>query len=740
MRALDRVTGLSRQGGVTPRRTIAVQLTVPVAVVAALLGLTWLMELRGGLGSPTRVVDLSGLVIAVVIVLGLLSGWRALRAVLHPLKALDQAAQAIGEGNLTRPIQIEGAREFGALGARMDWMRQQLLEQSTLAARREADLVAAEAHMRELIEQAPVGACVTNRHGVFETVNEAYAAMHGYTPRELIGRPLALLFPPQERAAGMLDYTLRVGDAAAAQRELSVVTKNGMPKTILTSTTQVKGTDGRPRRASFVVDITARKEAEQRLEQLANHDPLTDLPNRALFMDRLTQVLRAIRRSPAPLTLLLLDLDRFKEVNDTLGHDAGDALLCEVAARLRATLRAVDTVARLGGDEFGVLLPDTAEDGALVVAAKILDALTTPIVLGDHVIEVSGSIGIAPCTDRRLDGDALLRQADVAMYVAKRSGNGHAVYDAAQDEHQPGRLTLAAELRWAVAAGDLQVRYRPLPAASAVSDEQTPRVEATVYWPHPEQGLLPPDAFIPVAEQTGLITPLTLWMLDEAVRQCAAWDKNGLSVDVAVTLSLRGLRDGGLPEHIAALLERYGLAPARLTLALPESALAMQPERGRALLALLAETGVRLAIADVGGEYSILGLLQGLPVHEFTMDRTFVRQARQAGAGDDRSLRSLVLALDQALSAVGEAERQDPATPRNGLLAGKNDAADAATEDDDIQPLPPDDLAHWLRAAQEANAADAEAGSARELTLPPRSLGVLTIAATVGGEPGKRLR
>ncbi len=707
MRALDTVTGLSRQGGATLRRTIAVQLTVPVAVVAALLGLIWLVESRWGLKTLSRVVDLSALVIVMAIAVGLLSGWRALRAVLRPLKALDQAAQAIGEGNLTRPIGIEGAREFGELGARMDWMRRQLLEQSTLAARREADLIAAETHMRELIEQAPVGACVTNRHGVFETVNEAYAAIHGYTPRELIGRPLALLFPSQERAAAMLDYTLRVGDAATAQRELSVVTKNGTSKTVLTSTTQVKGTDGRPRRASFVVDITARKEAEQRLEQLANHDPLTDLPNRALFMDRLTQVLRAIRRSPAPLTLLLLDLDRFKEVNDTLGHDAGDALLCEVAARLRAVLRAVDTVARLGGDEFGVLLPETGEDGALVVAAKILDALTTPVVLGSHVFEVSGSIGIAPCTDHTLDGDALLRQADVAMYVAKRAGGGHAVYDAAQDEHQPGRLTLAAELRWAVAAGDLQLRYRPLPAPVA-SHGRSPRVEAMVYWPHPEQGLLPPDAFIPVAEQTGLITPLTLWMLEEAVRQCASWEGEDLSVDVSATLSLRGLREDGLPEAIGAMLERHGVAPGRLTLALTESALAAQPDRCRALLARLAETGVRLAIADVGSGYSILGLLQGLPVHEFTMDRSFALQARHAGTSDDRPLGSLVLALGQALGVEVVAEGVDTAASQDALpaTAGTDNAARGGNDD---EPLTPADLARRLRmrAAGEANSARA---------------------------------
>jgi len=710
VRALDTVTGLSRQGGTSLRRTIAVRLTVPVVVVAALLGLTWLVESRRGFGSLGRIADLSGLVITVAIVLGLFSGWRALRAVLQPLKALDQAAQAIGEGNLTRPIGIEGAREFGELGARMDWMRRQLLEQSTLAARREADLIAAERHMRELIEQAPVGACVTNRHGVFETVNEAYAAMHGYTPRELIGRPFALLFPPQERAAGMLDYTLRVGDAATAQRELTVVTKNGTPKTILTSTTQVMGTDGRPRRASFVVDITARKEAEQRLEQLANHDPLTDLPNRALFMDRLTQVLRAIRRSPAPLTLLLLDLDRFKEVNDTLGHEAGDALLREVAGRLRATLRAVDTVARLGGDEFGVLLPETGEDGALVVAAKILDALTTPVVLGSHVFEVSGSIGIAPCADHTLDGDALLRQADVAMYVAKRAGGGHAVYDESRDEHQPGRLTLAAELRWAVAAGDLQLRYRPL-LMPAVSDEGPPRVEATVYWPHAEQGLLPPDAFIPVAEQTGLITPLTLWMLEEAVRQCASWDKEGLSVDVSATLSLRGLREAGLPEHIAALFAQYGLAPARLTLALTESALAAQPERCRALLALLAEVGVRLAIDDVGGGYSILGLLQGLPVHELKMDRTFLRHARQAGAGDGRPLGSLVLALGQALGVEVVAEGVATAALQDELpSAARTD--DAASDGDVVQPLLPDDLARWMRATRETGVAEASGARA----------------------------
>ena len=362
--------------------------------------------------------------------------------------------------------------------------------------------------------------------------------------------------------------------------------------------------------------------AEEAIIHQAAHDALTDLPNRTLLRERLEQCLQAALANDAPVTLLLLDLDHFKEINDTLGHAAGDRVLAEVSARLLEALPEPATVARLGGDEFAILLPDCDRTGAMNAAQRVLVALGHPYMVDGQALHVEASIGVACRPDHGADATTLLRHADVAMYSAKRTQRGAAIYAPAEDAHSAVRLALMTDLRQALAAeGELELHYQP---KARVNSGDLCGVEALLRWRHPTRGMVSPDQFIPLAEQTGVIAPLTHWVLDSAVRQAQLWQANGSPLAVAVNLSTQALRDGDLPMNIAALLIDAELAPDHLTLEVTESALMVDPIQARRVLEDLAALGVRIAIDDFGTGYSSLGYLKDLPVHEIKIDRTFI--------------------------------------------------------------------------------------------------------------------
>ncbi len=357
------------------------------------------------------------------------------------------------------------------------------------------------------------------------------------------------------------------------------------------------------------------------IEHRALHDELTGLPNRALFRDRAQQAIAAARRDGGAATVLLLDVDRFREVNDTLGHEAGDALLLELGARLEAVLRESDTLARLGGDEFGILLPAAAAEEALRLAARVHEGIAEPVAVGEFPLDVSASVGVASFPEHGEDADALLQHADVAMYLAKDAHAGTAVYDVEQDTSDAARLALAGELRRAIEQGELVVHYQP---KAELSTGRIVGVEALVRWEHPEHGLLPSGRFVPIAERTGLIRPLSLHVLGGAIAQCRAWRDDGLELDVAVNLTIPDLLDLELPDRIAALLDVHGLDPGRLELEITESSILADPFRVRQVLARLHEMGLRLAIDDFGTGYSSLAYLKRLPVQAIKIDRSFV--------------------------------------------------------------------------------------------------------------------
>ncbi len=357
-----------------------------------------------------------------------------------------------------------------------------------------------------------------------------------------------------------------------------------------------------------------------RNEHQALHDALTGLPNRTLLFDRTERALAAARRARHDTTVLLLDLDRFKEVNDTLGHHNGDRLLCQIAERLAASLREADTLCRLGGDEFAVLLPLTGLDGATTTAARLVEALTPPVELDGLSVAVAASIGIA-CSPEHGDGAGeLLQRADVAMYRAKQSSGHVAVYCAERDTYSPDRLSLLGELHTALQDEQLVLYFQPK------SDVETGRLvgfEALVRWQHPTRGLVPPDVFIPLAEHTGLIDALTPWVLERALAACGSWTQSDLSV--AVNVSVCNLVDEGFPDVVAGLLARSGVAASQVVLEITETSLLADPETAMGVLLRLKQAGVRLSIDDYGSGYSSLAYLQQLPVDELKIDRAFVR-------------------------------------------------------------------------------------------------------------------
>jgi diguanylate cyclase (GGDEF)-like protein len=357
--------------------------------------------------------------------------------------------------------------------------------------------------------------------------------------------------------------------------------------------------------------------AGQRLKHAATHDDLTGLASRSLLSRAVARALQDGR----PAALLLLDLDRFKEVNDTLGHRYGDLLLQQVAARLQGAVGVGPIVARLGGDEFAVLLADADEAAGRRHAQRLRESLQEPFLLQEAAVAVDASVGIAVAPRDGDDGDVLLQHADVAMYEAKATGSGLAVYSPDLDRHSADNLALLAELRGSITRGELVVEYQPKVRSS---DGAPVAMEALVRWEHPVRGRLAPDLFIPLAERSGFIHSLTAFVLSTALRECRAWRDAGLQVGVSVNVSARNLTDEALPDLVWAELERSGVPPQWLELEITESALMGDLVRAQQRLMELHALGLRLAIDDFGTGMSSLSYLRDLPVDVLKIDRSFV--------------------------------------------------------------------------------------------------------------------
>jgi diguanylate cyclase (GGDEF)-like protein len=438
-----------------------------------------------------------------------------------------------------------------------------------------------------------------------------------------------------------------------------------------------------------------RTQAEQNRHQ-ATHDALTGLPNRLLFEDRTSQALLTVRRDGGHLAVLLLDLDRFKEVNDTLGHKVGDHLICGVGLRLRETLRAIDTVARLGGDEFAVLLPSVrSRAAALEVAKRLSVALDEPFSLDGIAVRTEPSIGIAMYPDQGLDADALLQHADVAMYQAKSSRSRWAVYDPERDAHDVDQLSLMADLRRALDRDQLALVYQPKldPVARVVTG-----VEALLRWKHPVRGLVPPAEFIPVAEHTDLMAPLTRFVLRTALGQAHAWRARGHDLEVAVNVSVTDLTDD-LAEELPGLLDGEGVPAERLTLEVTETGVMGDPLRAAAVLARLHQIGVGVSIDDFGTGQSSLSYLKRLPISELKIDRSFV--SGMAGSEDDAVIVRSTLRLGHDLGLRVVAEGAETAEQLEYLSEIGCDIVQGFAI---ARPLPPEELEAWFEQAERTGA------------------------------------
>jgi diguanylate cyclase (GGDEF)-like protein len=397
------------------------------------------------------------------------------------------------------------------------------------------------------------------------------------------------------------------------------------------------------------VSVRLRRQMEE-IQRRALYDQLTELPNRNLFRDRISQAIPAARRENGAVAVMFLDINHFKEINDTLGHEAGDALLQGVAIRLRDQMRTGETLARMGGDEFAILCLGDADDAALL-AERLHSALHEPFTVRDVPLEVAISVGIAAFPAHGDDADTLIRHADVAMYLAKSSHAGTAPYDAEQDSSDADRLALAGELRRAIEAEQLVLHFQP---KAELESGCIVGVEALVRWIHPERGFIPPNDFIPIAERTGLIKPLSRYVVTAAVRQCGAWRAEGLDLHVAVNLTIPDLLDVELPRIIAELLTEHRVPPDQLEVEITESTILADPFRVRQVLTGLNELGLRIAIDDFGTGYSSLAYLRRLPVQTIKIDRSFVMDMCE-NASDATIVRSTIdLARNLGLDVVAE--------------------------------------------------------------------------------------
>jgi len=391
---------------------------------------------------------------------------------------------------------------------------------------------------------------------------------------------------------------------------------------------------------------------EEHIRYQATHDSLTGLPNRTLFHDRLSEAIEKARQSGESVAIIIMDLNRFKEINDTLGHQFGDELLFEIGHRLTGTLRDSDTVSRLGGDEFAVTV--FVREGSLAtdVAQKIGDVVEAPFTLAGVSIDVTASMGIALYPQHATDAETLMKRADVAMYEAKKNHADFAVYEPGRDEHSLRRLAILSELRHSIARDELVLHYQP---KIDVVTERIAHAEALVRWRHPVHGLLGPDEFIPLAEQSGNIAVITKWVLRRAIADCGKWNADGHGLTVAVNLSALDLFDVDLPTYIGGLLAEVGLSPSKLVLEITESAIMRDPAAALRVLRELKQRGVTLAIDDYGTGYSSLAHLKRLPVDELKIDKSFVLNLRRTSKDDLVIVRSTIeLGHNMGLRVIAE--------------------------------------------------------------------------------------
>ena len=511
------------------------------------------------------------------------------------------------------------------------------------------------------------GVLVTNRQGLIVHVNRAFMRITGYQKEEVIGHR-----PNKFKSGRHGSQFYQEMFAALAQKgewsgEIWNRRKSGEVYPQWQTICAILDDSGFVSHYVAVFsDISAIKHTERELAYLAHHDPLTSLPNRLLFNDRTAQALAAAQANKRGCALLLLDLDHFQSINDSLGHNIGDQLLKSVGERLKGVIGEGVTLARLGGDEFAVLLENCSQLGqAAVMAQSIIDGMKAPIELDNHRLFISVSIGISLFPGDALSAEQLLRNADSALFKAKGNGRaGYALYTEELTAHAQQRVETAAELRRALEQEELRVYYQPV---HDLSSGRMIGVEALVRWQHPQRGLVPPGEFIPIAERTGLISDIDTWVMRQACLQMVQWQREGKPLDfIAVNVSSRLFVHRDLYQLVAQILHETQLAPAFLELEVTESAVMEDPEVALEQLHRLRELGLRLAIDDFGTGYSSLLRLKRLPVQKLKIDQGFV--AGLPSDEDDMAIVRVIIALARSMGMQIQAEGIEHAEQSQCLL------------------------------------------------------------------------
>ena len=562
-------------------------------------------------------------------------------------------------------------------------------------------LRASEERYRRMVETAYEGIWMIDAQNVTTFVNPRMAEMLGRTVEEMTGRLLFDFLEDDARASFATNQQDRIS-GLSQQHEIRFKRKDGTDCwTLLSRSPNFDGAGRYAGSLAMVTDITERRRVQKALEYQALHDALTMLPNRLLLAERLGQALVSARAAHGQVGVLILDLDHFKEVNETFGLQAGDRLLKQVGPRLQKEIRARDLVGRLGGGEFAVLLPDTDVTAATTVAAHLLEAMDRPFAVEGQHLDVAASIGIAIFPDDGDDPDTLLSRADIALFVAKQARGGFARYAPEQEKQGASRLALMAELRRALHdENQLFLEFQPL---VRLRDRGLAGVEALVRWQHPERGLVPPLDFVPFAEKTRLIQPLTRWVLVSSLRQCVAWHRAGQSIPVSVNISMRDLVDPGFPQLIATLLREADAQPSWLLLEITEGVIMAEPERAINTLSQLRKLGVRLAVDDFGTGYSSLAYLHRLPIHEIKIDKSFV--APMAGQVSRSNIVRASIELGHSLQLESVAEGVEDARTWDLLRFLGCDLAQGYFIS---RPMPAEQVLPWLSTWEKAPGKAAE--------------------------------
>ncbi len=647
--------------------------------------------------SPTRFqAGLGGLFAAGLVAAALLL---MMKRLLKPLHQVTAAAESIAAGAREIDLPETGRGDIGALVNAFRHMLENVAAREddycNLTAELENRVRERTAKLRlaaSVFENTSEGVVVTDEDARIISVNAAFTEITGYAAEEAIGEKPSLLRSDHhdvEFYRAMWHQLLQTG---RWQGEIWNRRKSGEAFLEWLTINRIPAADGMP--CSYVAvfnDITEQRRKDEHIRHLAFHDPLTGLPNRALLLDRLQHAIERAARERTRLALLFMDLDRFKAINDMLGHDVGDTLLREIGARIKSRLRGMDTVARMGGDEFVVLIEDFTEpEHCAALAAAIIGDVAQPLEIHGHDIRSGASIGIACFPEDGGDALTLMKHADTAMYAAKSEGRGtYRFFQADMMKAANLRLQLETELRQAIANGQVELHYQPKVCTESGANCG---VEALIRWRHPTRGLVPPSDFIPIAEESDLILDIGDWVINEACRQSAAWEALGVTPVVAVNVSARQLRQPDLVERIAAMAAHHGVPPARLQIEVTESLVMADPQQASALLHRLREIGVSVAIDDFGTGYSSLSYLRRLPIDVIKIDRSFVMNADRVE--EDAQIVRTIVALAQTLKMNVVAEGVETEAQAVLLRALGCSAAQGYFY---ARPAPAGEILEWLR-------------------------------------------